>query len=226
MRVGRRRHRQAHHTDWVVTALEDSRNKQRRSGVGRWSVPRMRTRRRRQALPTGLHDTVSWPRGLLGTLRQHRRGSGREARSGGDGATADGGEGLGVTGVSSRVSDDGRTVPSRIRRCPGPAVPPGADRLDERIGDERGEAKNPGGTLGEVTWGRDCCEMGGRPSAPTRVRWRWLVWEGGSQVSDGVQRGRRWDRRTAVRGSRDGRGRGGAGEGARSGRRWGRIRVS
>ncbi len=73
-----------------------------------------------------------------------RWGLGRYRRRGG--ARGDRGE--------LRVRDDGRTVPSRMRRCPGPAVPPGADRLVDRIGGGRGEGKDLQGTFGGVT-GRD-----------------------------------------------------------------------
>ncbi len=49
---------------------------------------------------------------------------------GGDaGPLRDDGEGLGVTGVSARVADDGMTVPGKMGRCPGPRPPAGGRPL-------------------------------------------------------------------------------------------------
>ncbi len=78
-----------------------------------------------------------------------------------------------MTGVSSRIRDDRRTGRSRMRRCPGPAVPPGADRLRRRIGGTGGEGKDPGGTFGEVT-GRDgmLADNGPRPHVWGKNDWK------------------------------------------------------
>ncbi len=59
-----------------------------------------------------------------------------------------------MTGVNSRVRDDGRTIPGGMRALPRSRRHTRTDRLRCRVGGGGGEGKDPGGTFGEVT-GRD-----------------------------------------------------------------------
>ncbi len=106
-------------------------------------------------------------------------GPGGGSRSGRDGATTDGGEGFGVTGVNSRAKDDRLAGRGGTRALPRSRRHTRTDRLRYRVGGEEGEGKDLVVTFGDVT-GRD----GGRPSPPcplSRIRERGVGggWRGG-----------------------------------------------
>ena len=106
-------------------------------------------------MPSRPGDTTRC-RGLAASAERSgnsRHGSGRGARSGGDGATTDGGEGFGVTGVNARVSDDRLTGRGGTRALPRSRRHTKTDRLVVRVGGEGGKGKDPGGTRRNVTWG-------------------------------------------------------------------------